>query len=340
MRILPYRTQNGVISGTVLTFVDISAIKETHHRLESNERRLYLALEAGAICTWEWEIQHGLVPRRSAIPLLLRHRRSHVRRHPGGLPRPGRRERPGRASRGVPGHRGDESRIETEFRVAAGSGTSRFVVLRADVDRDRTGRAVRLVGVCIDVTERKRVDMALLESQQLLKAILENSQSTIFAKDLQGRYLFINRPFPTHEHTPREKLLGKTDAELFAPDVAVTHAAEDLRSSRRASPCRPRRPSSATTARTRSSRPSSLSSTAAGRSAAWAASRPTSARSSAPRPRPARPWLRRDMFLAMLSHELRNPLGAILNASYLLLDGAAPAQAGARPRRSSAGRAN
>ena len=30
--------------------------------------------------------------------------------------------------------------------------------------------------------------------------------------------------------------------------------------------------------------------------------------------------MRRDSFLAMLSHELRNPLGAILNASYLLLD--------------------
>src|SRR4029077_10919333 len=44
---------------------------------------------------------------------------------------------------------GTKSRIETEFRVAAGSGTSRFVVLRADIDRDRTGRAVRLVGVCI-----------------------------------------------------------------------------------------------------------------------------------------------------------------------------------------------
>ena len=58
----------------------------------------------------------------------------------------------------------------------------------------------------------------LEESQQLLKAILDNSRSTIFAKDLQGRYLFINRPFPTHERTPREELLGKTDVELFDPE--------------------------------------------------------------------------------------------------------------------------
>ena len=30
--------------------------------------------------------------------------------------------------------------------------------------------------------------------------------------------------------------------------------------------------------------------------------------------------LRRDTFLAMLSHELRNPLGTILNATYVLQD--------------------
>ena len=57
MRVLPYRTQKGLTEGVVLTFVDISPIKETQSKLETNERRMHMAMEAGEVCTWEWFVE-------------------------------------------------------------------------------------------------------------------------------------------------------------------------------------------------------------------------------------------------------------------------------------------
>jgi two-component system, chemotaxis family, CheB/CheR fusion protein len=176
----------------------------------------------------------------------------------------------------------------------------------------------------VDITAIKQAQHRLGESQQLLKAILDNSLSTIFAKDLQRRYLFINRPLPSHARTSREELLGRTDADLFAPEVAVAHAAEDQQVIATGLPLQTEEtylcddgphtflktifPLCDGQGKIRGTGGICTDITPLKRAE-------TDAREA---------LVRRDTFLAMLSHELRNPLGTILNANYLLLDDATP----------------
>jgi PAS domain S-box-containing protein len=63
----------------------------------------------------------------------------------------------------------------------------------------------------------------------LLSAIIHNTPSLVFIKDLEGRYLLVNRPFVEVAGVAAGDFVGKTDAALFAPDVAARFRADDER---------------------------------------------------------------------------------------------------------------
>jgi PAS domain S-box-containing protein len=63
----------------------------------------------------------------------------------------------------------------------------------------------------------------------LLEAISENSSAVIYAKDLHGRYLYINRRFAELFKPSTESFLGHTDYELFSKEEAEVFRAMDHR---------------------------------------------------------------------------------------------------------------
>jgi PAS domain S-box-containing protein len=80
-----------------------------------------------------------------------------------------------------------------------------------------------------DITERKQVEEALLENQQLLAAIINNSAAVIYVKDLQGRYLLVNRRFSELFHRSEEEIMGKTDYDFFLKEEADAFRQMDIR---------------------------------------------------------------------------------------------------------------
>jgi PAS domain S-box-containing protein len=69
----------------------------------------------------------------------------------------------------------------------------------------------------------------VLESQCLLRGIIDNSAAMIYVKDLEGRYLLINRRFEELFHFTREAVTGKTDHDLFPRELADAFRAFDQR---------------------------------------------------------------------------------------------------------------
>src|SRR5262245_29771998 len=80
-----------------------------------------------------------------------------------------------------------------------------------------------------NITERKRIEDKLLESEARLRAILDNSPGMVFLKDMEGRYLHVNRQFERTFHMTREQILGKTDEAIFSPEQAAMFRANDLK---------------------------------------------------------------------------------------------------------------
>jgi PAS domain S-box-containing protein len=68
----------------------------------------------------------------------------------------------------------------------------------------------------------------LIAKVQLLETVLESSAESIYAKDKDGRYTYINRVCENEFQMMREQALGKTDFELFAPANAEEYRSNDL----------------------------------------------------------------------------------------------------------------
>lgn len=80
-----------------------------------------------------------------------------------------------------------------------------------------------------EVSERQRAEAAIRESQQLLQAVIDNSAAVIYVKDLQGRYLLVNRRYTEVFGRGSEAVLGRSDHELFSKADADSYRGMDER---------------------------------------------------------------------------------------------------------------
>jgi two-component system sensor histidine kinase/response regulator len=80
---------------------------------------------------------------------------------------------------------------------------------------------MRVTGVSWDVSERSRMENALARERFLLKTLRDNLPDSIYFKDRESRFIAVNRGMAAlfGLEDPGD-LLGKTDADLFAPEHA------------------------------------------------------------------------------------------------------------------------
>jgi two-component sensor histidine kinase/CheY-like chemotaxis protein len=139
-------------------------LEESHARLLESEQRRSLAIAAGKMGSWDWDWVNGdwmwdegqfrisgvdpqtFVVTAASIQALL---------HPDDLDEL--REAIAQFTKGARSY-------ETEFRINRPDGETRWCVGTAAATVDRTGRIIRVSGVTVDITERKRAE----ERQSLL----------------------------------------------------------------------------------------------------------------------------------------------------------------------------
>ena len=92
---------------------------------------------------------------------------------------------------------------------------------------DAAGRVDGFVAVITDVTERKRAEDALRASEQRFARFMQHLPGLAWIKDSQGRYVYANDAAEKAFCTPRADLYGKTDAEVFPPEIAARFSQND-----------------------------------------------------------------------------------------------------------------
>ncbi|MBA4015830.1 MAG: hypothetical protein C0483_01445 [Pirellula sp.] len=94
---------------------------------------------------------------------------------------------------------------------------------------DEHGRHLGFVGSVTDITERKQVEESLQSSEARFRALIDNAEPAVFLKDEAGRYQIVNATFERLTKLSAEQIIGRTDDELFPPDVATSFRATDRR---------------------------------------------------------------------------------------------------------------
>jgi len=91
------------------------------------------------------------------------------------------------------------------------------------------GGLVWAAAILLDRLEEKRrvAEMKVRAGQELLQAVADGSLAVIYVKDLEGRYLFVNRRHEELFHVRRDEIAGKTDYDLFPKETADAFRAVD-----------------------------------------------------------------------------------------------------------------
>ena len=83
-------------------------------------------------------------------------------------------------------------RYDVEYRIVLPNGQIRFVHSWDELERDASGRVVRIFGTVQDITERKRAEDLLRESQQLLHLVLATLPVGVAVTDRAGDIILAN----------------------------------------------------------------------------------------------------------------------------------------------------
>ncbi len=105
--------------------------------------------------------------------------------------------------------KGKSQEFRVEYRITNAAGEARWVADRGIVTGMQDGRPDRLGGVVRDITDRKRVEMALRVSEAEYRCTFENAAVGIAHLNLEGRWLNVNdRLCAILDHT-REEILAQ-----------------------------------------------------------------------------------------------------------------------------------
>jgi PAS domain S-box-containing protein len=95
--------------------------------------------------------------------------------------------------------------------------------------KDPDGKPFLLCATAIDITEHKRAEEALRESEDKYRTLLENIPQKIFLKDRNSVYISCNENYAGNFKIKSEEIVGKTDYDFYPKELAEKYRADDKR---------------------------------------------------------------------------------------------------------------
>ena len=200
--------------------IDIDEKKTAQARLQSSEQALKLALDAGEMGTWEWNLQTDYVECSDHALRIFGYTvdqiiptfqifQNHL--HPD--------------DRSLVLNTLAESRERRrehhlEHRIITAGGEVRWIEARGRFQYDVRGHAIRMRGVVLDITRRKNAE----EELELRRFAVDVAAEALFTLTLDGRFIDVNQVACQRLGYDREELL-----RMSVPDISASHSAERFR---------------------------------------------------------------------------------------------------------------
>jgi len=118
---------------------------------------------------------------------------------------------------------------QRDLRFRRKDGSVLWILAISNPLRDQAGKFTGALGVMTDITERKRMEDELRESEARFQAFMGNLAGFAFIKDHEGRYLFVNSTWEKIFGRTLEGIMGLKDADLFPPAAAQSYRASDAK---------------------------------------------------------------------------------------------------------------
>ncbi|MFO0908116.1 MAG: PAS domain S-box protein [Isosphaeraceae bacterium] len=184
---LPIRDEQGEVVGINVVCEEVTEKKRTEESLRSSLERTSLALSAGQMGTWEWDLATGRMTWSDELFQLMRLRpdqftwtlESFIERvYPEDRTAFRRHVEAAIQSQGT--------NYEVQCRVVRGDGAVRWLAERGVIRRDAAGRALTIIGVSADQTDRIEAERALRQSEARLRRVIQASLIGVAVWDARG----------------------------------------------------------------------------------------------------------------------------------------------------------
>jgi len=215
---VPRFDAQGRFVGYIGSCVDVTDLLRQQKALHQFEERVALAAEAAQLGVWELDTTSNRIWVSDKVRQLFQfppddeitYSEFEKRVHPDD-----RAARDRVMRRTIQAH----SSYETEYRIVLPDGTIRWIGGRARCVSDTKGKPTRLLGVSMDITERK-------QAEELFQLATEASPSGTVLVDHQGRILLVNAHIEGLFGYARDELIGKAVDILVPERFARAHASD------------------------------------------------------------------------------------------------------------------
>lgn len=114
-----------------------------------------------------------------------------------------------------------------EERVLCADGLLRDYFMFKATFEDIEGAVAGLVGIMLDITERKAAEKEVRKSKALFDAFMEHLPGLAYIKDPEGRYLFVNEAFAHFTGSEATASIGLRDDQVWEQETARMLQAND-----------------------------------------------------------------------------------------------------------------
>jgi PAS domain S-box-containing protein len=225
-KVVPIK-HDGEVTDVILISTDITERKRVEERLRETEERFRIAAETSNDIVYEWDMQHS-IQWFGKIDEMLGY-------CPGEFPRtfdawtdlvhP---EDKKRVATAVQAYLDGRMPYAIEYRVLTKDGACRWWTARGAVARTSDGHPIRWIGTVTDITERKKAEEELNESEEKFRDLFENANDLIQSADANGRFIYVNKKWLRTLGYTEDELKGLTITDILRKDQ-IPHCMEIIK---------------------------------------------------------------------------------------------------------------
>ncbi|MBV9988513.1 MAG: PAS domain S-box protein [Chitinophagaceae bacterium] len=220
-------------SGTAVVFEgivqDISDRKKAAQAIADNERRMKNAQYVGSVGDWEYDCATKTLTWSDELYLLFaidpQNGPPSLENFIGFYPE----KDAARLRQLIANALSSGENYETDLQLSLPSAPEAYHYAACQVSKDRQGAVVKLYGIVQDITARKMAEIRLKNEHKQLRVLIDTLPDSIYIKDREGRKIVTNNVDLSLMGMTEEEALGKTDLEIFGPEIGGPRLADDLK---------------------------------------------------------------------------------------------------------------
>ena len=197
------------------------SVEERTVALQASQQRVEMAFHGAGLASWDWHIESGAFSYNDRWAQLRGYASQELSPHISSC------------MDGI--HPDDRPLVEWLLKACLTAKTPEFeaemrVRTKADewtwilnrgrvIERNERGAPVRMAGIEIDITARKRTEEALRESEARYSSLVSQAADIIYTAGIDGRFTFVNAAACSIMGYEEQELMGKHYLELIREDV-------------------------------------------------------------------------------------------------------------------------